>query len=252
MAPAGYTASPAFPWTDSGGVITLAEPLSVEELQTGALVLRVRRDGAEAVDAVGVASVRASDQTVISVNFYCYGVKVAQMDGSSGYQAGVFEISWVDRGHSWEVVGFRIDKQYWHGGTLNEALGFENESGEYPANAEAAIPVLYVSHDGVSSKVSVSVNSAAQIGGAYKALVDGLQLTAGSASIQDGITVSDSIFNPGWPIIKGLVIFLDNRAYLQFLYPSAGDSMVRVPLINGVNQAITSLQQSGPFYFSTI
>lgn len=250
MAPAGYTASPAFPWTDSGGVITLAEPLSVEELQTGALVLRVRRDGAEAVDAVGVASVRASDQTVISVNFYCYGVHVAQMGSNSGYQAGVFEISWIDRGHSWEVVGLRIDKQYWHGGMLNDFLDFRNSTSGSPDEGEDCILRCYLNLGESAIEVGVSVGGVGPLGGRFvgnsRALVYG-----GSDSIQNGAVFLHAGFSLGWPLVKAVPMLIDGQVALQLLYP-LDNWNGQLNLMSEGGAYIQSLATPGPFYLLEI
>lgn len=251
MAPAGYTASPAFPWTDSGGIITLAEPLSLEELQTGALVLRVRRDGAEAVDAVGVPVIRPSDQSLVGLEFYCYGEMVAQLGNGSDYQAGVFEINWTNRGYSWEIVGARVDKQFWHGGVFVETGYWVNSSGQGALDGQEALfrCSLSLSNDTSEVPVTLSVGDAVPLGGlSYGGAV---KVTDNAASVSNGASFSKATFSPNWKTVKAVPMLSGGQVYLKVLYPGDGWECL-FQLFDSNGAVITSLSTQGPFYMSDI
>lgn len=240
--PQEWSAAPAIPWADgSGGVITLDEPLSIEELQTGALVLRMSRNGAPAVDVVGVPVFRGDE--LYQMDFYAYGSLVASTSSQgTQWEQGVFGITIIDRSNSWQVVGVRIDRQYWHGGQLmlEDTLTFQTRDGRYPQIGEAGI-VRSTMIDGLQRDIALSVEGASPLGGV---LTDSEFEITGDGSIATGISFTAAPFTLGWAVVKAVPMLVDGRVVLRLLYPGSWD----VVLYESGGGFVTSLSQAGPYY----
>lgn len=231
----------------AGGVITLDEPLSIEELQTGALVLLMTRDG-QPCEAVGVVELR-SVGVIDSIQFYAFGRPVAEVvTGASvtDITNGVFQVRISDNAGRWQVVGARIDRQYWHGVASAVNIGISRVDPGPPT--EGAPYYLFVSLQGFAVTGSVVCEGVPRVGG---------PLSSGRVKIYDGDSALDSYvpieFSSFEPVIetlaiKAVLVIIEGYVKLRVLYPGAV-TMPEYTLTDYGGEPITP-SSVGPWYAS--
>lgn len=130
---------------DNGGVLTLREPLSVEELQTGALVFLVDDGRGHIIEAVSVPSVVSGEMR--SIDYYGDGILLLQQ--LSIDSAGLsYSVSLHDHSQGWRIVGARIDRQYWRGGSFALSSYVNALDGTSAVVGSPAMISLSISHAG--------------------------------------------------------------------------------------------------------
>lgn len=237
---------------NSGGRITLDEPLSLDELQTGALVLRVSRNGAPPVDATLVVTLRSATE-IGSAGFYAYGTQVLQVGSGGDLQRGDFTVSVVDRSASWQVVGFRVDRQYWYGGSVNEQLNWLGEDGSGPPNVGAAcVCTSRIVVNGAEEYVQVMLDGTV-LGGVWLGDAEGgAIISSGSASVHDGVEFSQAAFSLGLRTIKAVPVSESGMVSIYFLYPFITGQHFTTPLMHEGTEIVTSPTTPGPYYLGDI
>lgn len=239
---------------NSGGRITLNEPLSLDELQTGALVLRVSRNGAPPVDATLVVTLRSASE-IGSAGFYAYGTQVLQVGSGGDLQRGDFTVNVVDRSASWQVVGFRVDRQYWHGGFLEEAFVWRSASWGVPAAGEECVALCTITVDDRPQNVNVSLYDASILGADWSEVGGGqfaARVSSGTASISDGVQFDRSRFSLGIPVIKAIPRFVDNQVSLAILYPYGINELLSIPILSADGTQVLSPATPGPYFMGEI
>lgn len=236
---------------NSGGLITIDEPISLEELQTGAVVLRVSRNGAPPVDATLVVSMRSATE-VGSAAFYAYGVQVLSVANPSDLISGRVGVTVSDRSADWQVVGVRIDRQYWHGGVVEDDFFWDFSPGETPGLGTPCVGVLgCTGNGGESFRAHLSLVNAAPLGGVMLAN-SRVQISSGAASINDGAVFTQSTFGFGYPLIKAIPCLVGARVYVRVLYPRSFSDWLDITLYGPNASPVAYLTEAGPFFLAEI
>lgn len=218
-------------------------------MMTGALVLRARRNGGEVVDLVGVPIMRETGEITL-IRYYAYGSIVAE----SGLPNIEYDttVSIVDRSNTWQIVGARVDRQYWHGGSLSDVITVVH-SGE--GDAQIGDTVMLCAETTTGERFAISMVGCSPIGGEYQ--------EDGFVCVYDGVeTVSDdiryNIVNIGitLPSVKAIPIKRDGKIYAMLLYPYNTSDIVRWPYFvarfKGPQGTDLDDDSPGPYYLSEI
>lgn len=200
----------------------LDEPLSIEELQTGAFVLRVSRNGAPAVDAVGVPVLRSGGE-LDRIDIYAYGVVIGTASASGeGLLLGHYVVQLTDHSAEWQAVGVRLDREYWHGGEIGDTMIPLNSDGQYARVGNSAI----MRTGGVFATENMYLLEIAQ------------NKMLGGNVISDGKT---EIYSGSEPIEKGDPGMMFNHASFSLDY----DKIKAIPYVKG---GIWCIKPLYPFY----
>lgn len=218
-------------------------------MMTGALVLRARRNGGEVVDLVGVPIMRETGEITL-IRYYAYGSIVAESGlPNIGYDTSV---SIVDRSNSWQIVGARVDRQYWHGGVLSNVMTIVH-SGEGEVQIGDTVMLCAQTVTGVN--FAISMVGCSPIGGEYG--------EDGFVCVYDGVgTVSEdiryNIVNIGitLPSVKAIPIKRNDTIYAMLLYPYDTADIVRWPYFEarftGPQDTDLDEDSPGPYYLSEV
>lgn len=206
----------------------------MEELQTGALVFLVDDGNGHIIDAVGVPSVVSGE--IRSIGYYGDGILILQQ--LSIDSAGLsYSVSLHDHSQSWRIVGARIDRQYWHGGTFSEMLvGYDGRAADMGSPAFLGGYHLH----GVETKSVVSVYGDTPVAGVYgQAGLVGYGLLLSNVG---GLGMFGNHFSPTGDVpatdeqVKAIIIDKDGGANLKVLYPGV-DSLHQIMLADGLTKA---------------
>lgn len=232
---------------DAGGIITLDEPLSIEELQTGALVLLMTRNG-QPCEAVGVVSLR-SVGVINDIQFYAFGRPVAEVftSGSvSDITRGVFDIRIVDRAAHWQITGARIDRQFWHGGSLASYRLVGVDGGAVVEGADG-LPVVS-SYTQSGADFEISLDGVCPIGGGVTS-EEYVELYSGNASLNDfePIVFQSVVSHIARLAVKAVLMIEGGVVVLAVLYPRGPIiDYIRIPLSTGTEDITPD--DVGPWY----
>lgn len=216
-------------------------------LQTGALVLLMTRNG-QPCEAVGVVSLR-SVGVIDSIQFYAFGRPVAEVAtgaSSTDISNGVFQIRITDHSAQWQVVGARIDKQYWHGVASAVNIGISSVVPGPPT--EGAAYYLYVSLQGFATTGSVTCEGVPRVGGPLTS--DRVKIYDGDFSLDSYVPIEFSSFEPVIETlaIKAIFVVIEDNVKLRVLYPGA-ITMPEYTLTDYGGEPITP-SSVGPWYAS--
>lgn len=233
------------PWSvGTGGVVDLDEPLSIEELQSGAFVLRVSRNGAPAVDAVGVPVFRTGGE-LDRLEIYAYGIVIGTAAASGeGLLLGHYVVQLTDHSAEWRVVGVRLDRQYWHGGSLSWVSTFiPGDMGESS----------YVRLRSGSDYFALAVSSDRPSGGL---ITSGgrLCIYSGQNTLSDGIMCDTYSGITDLPLVKGVLIYRGNTqdTVIRVLYPYQATNQTFDMAVYTEDGGVVTLDTAGPYYIEEV
>lgn len=196
----------------------------MEELQTGALVFLVDDGRGHIIDAVSVPSVVSGE--LRSINYYVDGIIILQQ--LSIDSAGLsYSVSLIDHSQSWRIVGARIDRQYWHGGSFESSAyvrALDGTSAVVDSPAMMCLPINNVGPDVPPNALPLyagqpitGVATTGSGGGGVPAIVLSLdnqgELGRGNSFAQSGVPSVDA-----FPI-KAIICEVGGYAQLRPLYP---------------------------------
>lgn len=186
-------------------------------------------------EAVGVVNLR-SVGVIDSIQFYAFGRPIAEVvTGASETDItnGVFQLRISDYASQWQVVGARIDRQFWHGGVVTDSTDSINSSGSAATSGEQAVATVMIPSGG---RFMYSVGGVAPLGGVWN---DGIYICDGGQALSDFdvIEVNTPSFTPQYMTVKAIfVIDSDLFVKLRVLYPTDLVRPVIVPIFTEFGQ----------------
>lgn len=218
---------------------------------TGALVLRARRNGGEVVDLVGVPIMRETGEITL-IRYYAYGSIVAE----SGLPNIEYDtsVSIVDRSNTWQIVGARVDRQYWHGGMIGDNIYFIKRS---DSEAQVGDEIMLATSLGEDTpRYAFSILGNAPIGGIFQdsqfiCVYEGEESVALSVINFNRVDVGVTL-----PLIKAIPINKNGNLYMRLLYPYDTYDIVQAPYLDlqvfGPQGEELSADDGGPYYLTEV
>lgn len=184
------------------------------------------------------------------IRYYAYASIVAESPVPSVDHDTTVSI--VDRSNTWEIVGARIDRQYWHGGLLSDVITIVH-SGE--GEAQIGDTVMLCAETTSGERFAISMVGCSPIGGVLEES-GFVCVYAGEGSVSDNIRYNTVNIGLTLPSVKAIPLIRDGRLYARLLYPYNTVDIANWPYfdvkLRRPQEEELDADDPGPYYLSEI